>query len=104
MGIRLPPLKPSEEVDHVTIAQEHGHGVIAAAIHPSATHIRADIRAPANSLARSLVRTRHGDIPRRSPERISRVRARSGPMRIVILIPVLFVRLRNNAAGLLLQF
>src|ERR1700722_6646101 len=59
--IGLPPLKTGEEIHHVTVAEEHGHGVVATAVKPTAAHVGADVDAAANGLSRGLVGAGHYD-------------------------------------------
>src|SRR5579864_1617766 len=105
MRLEPPPLKAGEEVDHVRIAFEHDHAVVAPAVDPAAARVRPGAGTALGGLARSLIRARHRHLPRRAPIRVrgGAVRITWTPDRIVVLVAVLLVHLRDDAARCGLQ-
>ena len=51
----VPPIEAGEEIDHVRVSLENGHGVVTSAVHPSATRIGPHIRSATRGLATGLV-------------------------------------------------
>ena len=99
----LPPIEAGEEVDHVRVSLEHGHGVVTSAVHPSATRIRPHIRSAPRGLARGLVSPGHHDFPGRSAQRIGGLGSEPfGPQWVVVLVSIFLIRLRDDAAQALL--
>src|SRR5262249_55124815 len=104
VGLCFPPLEAGEEIDHVLVAFEHYHGVIAAAVDPAAAGVGPDIYAAARALARSAIGAGHSDFPSAAAQSVGRIGIRLWrPVRIVIFVAIFFVGLRNDAAGLLLK-
>src|SRR5215475_10619033 len=101
MRLGFPPVEAGEEVDHDGVPVEHHHGVITAAVDPSSTRIGPDARAALGGFAGGLVSARHGDLPRCAAIGIRAMevwKAVAAAVRIVILVAVLLVGLRNGAA------
>src|SRR6266550_4518286 len=97
----FPPLETREKINHVLVSLEHDHGVIPAAIDPTSASVWPDVDAPSRALSRSSVSAGHGDFPGAPPQSLRGISVRFWrPVRIVIFIAVLFVRLRYDPAGL----
>src|SRR5213596_2037059 len=100
----FPPFETGEEIYHVFIALEHDHRVVAPAIDPASTGVRPDVDAASRAFSRRSVSAGHRNLPGASPQSLGGIRVRFWrPVRIMILIAVLFVGLRYDPAGLQLN-
>src|SRR5882672_6403842 len=63
--ICFPPLETCEEVNHVGIALEHGHGVVAAAVYPAAASVGPHVCSTPGGFTGGLVTACHNDFPSR---------------------------------------
>ena len=61
--IGQPPLEAGEEVDHMSVALEHRHGVVAASVHPTSARVGPHASAALGRLAGGLISSGHGDLP-----------------------------------------
>src|ERR1039457_6579752 len=57
--VRLPPLKAGEKLDDVAVTNEHGLGIVATAVHPTAARIGPDVGSTASTLPGSLIAAGH---------------------------------------------
>src|SRR5712691_10992848 len=95
--LRFPPLETGEKINHVLVSFEHDHGVIPSTVDPTSASIRPDVDAPSRAFSRSSVSARHRDFPGDPPQSLRGISVRFGrPVRIVIFVAVLFVRLRYD--------
>src|SRR6476659_8982548 len=104
MGIGGPPFHVRKEVHHVSISAKHGHVLVTATVHPSTAGIWRHTGAALCGFPSGLVAACHCDFPSCSTIFISRGDRRfvRDPRRIVILVAIFFVELRNDPSrGLL---
>src|SRR5262249_33967562 len=97
-------IETHEEINHVLVALQHDHRVVAAAIDPTAARVRPDVDAASRAFSCRPVSAGHCDFPSHSPQSFRGIVVWFWrPARIMILIAVLFIRLRNDPAGLRLN-
>src|ERR1044071_4346927 len=104
MWFGFPPLKAGEKVDHMLVALQHDHRVVAASINPAPSGIRPNIDAAARAFTCSPIGAGHGNFPSYPPKRLGGITVGLGsPMRIMVFIAVLLIRLGDKASSLALD-
>ena len=100
MWFCFPPFEACEKINHVLVTFEHDHRIVTATIDPTSACIRPDIDAAPGGFASGSVSTGHRDLPGDVAQGFGSISIRlRRPVRVMIFVAILLIRLWNNTPG-----